>query len=277
MNPGTIMARLTAGKPNDPILRLASDVAAQLGARKLIGIAACQPMQYFGGPGEAIPPELVEQDYEQMAKDLAQAEKEFRSAFSVAGVDVDWRCATSTEPLAGFIAREMRAADLLVTAPSHASLFDSSRYVELAATVMAAGRPVLVAGPEVARLDLGHVLVAWKDSREARRAVEDALPLLKRAGAVTVAEIAPEDELAPAQERLDDVAAWLRQHGITSTTSALPTAGDDASRLAAMAEKTGAAMVVAGAYGHSRLAEWVLGGMTRDFLLKPSRCSFVSH
>ena len=73
-------------------------------------------------------------------------------------------------------------------------------------------------------------LVAWKDTRETRRNISDALPLLKHAAAVTVVEIA-----------------------------------------------SGADVVVAGAYGHSRLREWVLGGVTRDLLLSANRCALVSH
>ncbi len=275
--PATIMVRLTAGKPNDNVLKLAADVARQLEARKVIGIAACQPMQYLVGPDSYIPQDLIDRDREQIDKDLAAAEEQFRAALTAGILELDWRCAVSLEPLSGFVVREMRAADLLVTGRDHASLFDTTRHVELAATVMAAGRPVLVAGPQEQRLDLRHVMVAWKDSREARRAVEDALPLLARAASVTVAEIAREEEVTAAQQRLQDVAVWLKQHGIASSVRVVPERGEDASRLADLAEEIGAGLVVAGAYGHSRLAEWVLGGVTRDFLLTPTRCSLLSH
>ena len=84
-------------------------------------------------------------------------------------------------------------------------------------------------------------------------------------------------ELFDARGRLQDVVAWLKGHGIAAKAVAAPTAGNDATHLDAIAREHGAGLLVAGAYGHNRLREWVLGGVTRDLLLRPGRCSLVSH
>ena len=126
-------------------------------------------------------------------------------------------------------------------------------------------------------LRLEQVVVAWKDTREARRAAFDALPLLKKAAHVTVVEIAAEAELAMARVRVEDVVGWLKRHGVVAEALTLPSLYEDAGRLNAIAEQRGADVIVAGAYGHSRLREFVLGGVTRDLLLRADRCSLVSH
>jgi nucleotide-binding universal stress UspA family protein len=147
----------------------------------------------------------------------------------------------------------------------------------MAELVMSAGRPMLIVGEGVDILDLRSVLVGWKDTREARRAVVDALPLLKHADHVTIVEIADDEELTEAKARTDDVANWLARHGVPATARADISVGTNATQLSRIARDVSANLLVAGAYGHTRLREWVLGGVTRDLLFRPSHCSFVAH
>ena len=74
-----------------------------------------------------------------------------------------------------------------------------------------------------------------------------------------------------------DVAEWLGRHGIEADALVLPARGADASRLGAYAREEGVDLLVAGAYGHNRLREWVFGGVTSDLLLKPDCCVLLSH
>jgi nucleotide-binding universal stress UspA family protein len=90
-------------------------------------------------------------------------------------------------------------------------------------------------------------------------------------------EIATEDDRAEARVRLDDVVGWLRRHGIAADAIVARSTGNDTETLTAVAKEQGADVIVAGAYGHSRLREWVLGGVTRDLLLRANSCSLVSH
>jgi nucleotide-binding universal stress UspA family protein len=107
--------------------------------------------------------------------------------------------------------------------------------------------------------------------------VADALPLLKLAGRVTVIEIAPEADRVAARERLDDVAGWLERHGVTAQTFVTPSTGSDSQTLQDIATEERSDLLVAGAYGHSRLREWLLGGVTRDLLQHAPHCTLVSH
>jgi nucleotide-binding universal stress UspA family protein len=116
---------------------------------------------------------------------------------------------------------------------------------------------LLIVPEEIDRLKVGRMVVAWKDKREARRAVADALPLLNLAGKVGVVEIACKLDMAAATTH---VAAWLGRHGIAAEPVAAPAAEDDADRLAAIAHDYQADLIVAGAYGHSQLREALLGG-----------------
>jgi nucleotide-binding universal stress UspA family protein len=124
---------------------------------------------------------------------------------------------------------------------------------------------------------LKRTLVYWKDSREARRAVADALPFLKASQAVDVVELASEREIEPAQARLADVGDWLHRHGVEANCFATPLTGAESAHLAAIAQDLDADLVVAGAFGHSRLREWAFGGVTQDLLTRSERCTLVSH
>jgi len=278
--PATLMVRLAAGEPNDSLLKLTADLAARLKAAKVIGISARQLIQFYGTPEMYVPPEVVTWDREQIDRELKAVEKDFRTALEGKVPALEWRSTVlSHGSIADYVAGQMRAADLLITAPQEGSaLLDGSRYVNVADLVLRAGRPVLVVASGEAKLDLRTVVVGWKDTREARRAVQDALPLLRLAERVIVVEIAAED-LDDARTRTQDVAGWLASHGVAASARTVVAATSDGEQLRNIASdlELDAGLAVGGAYGHTRLREWVLGGVTRDFLLHPSRCSLVSH
>lgn len=279
--PATLMVRLAAGVPNDPLLALAADLASRLKAGRVIGISARQPIQIYGSPEMYVPPELVNWDREQIDKELKAAELNFRSALEGRGMALEWRSTVVTYgTIADYVAEQTRAADLLVTAAQEdGSLLDRSRYVNLGDLVLRAGKPVLVAASSEDKLDLRSVVVGWKDTREARRAVQDALPLLVLAGRVIVVEIAAAEGLAEARTRTRDVASWLAGHGVVASARAVAAESGESGHLRNIASdlELDAGLVVGGAYGHTRLREWALGGVTKDLLLRPVRCSFVSH
>jgi nucleotide-binding universal stress UspA family protein len=143
--------------------------------------------------------------------------------------------------------------------------------------VMQVGRPVFIVPRSIKETKLERVVVAWKDTRETRRAAYDALPILKMAAHVSVVEIATGDGLADARLHVQDVVAWFKRHGIAAEAVTSNSTGDDAEQLRFVAEERNADVIVAGAYGHGRLREWVLGGVTKDLLLRAERCSLVSH
>jgi nucleotide-binding universal stress UspA family protein len=140
------------------------------------------------------------------------------------------------------------------------------------------GRPVLVIPRYGTFPALGdQVLVAWNASREAVRAVNDALPLLRRAQKVTVLSVDPGDH---PDQRLPgaDVTLHLARHGVNAV--AAQTRGADISVgdvLLSYAADIGADLIVCGAYGHSRLREMVLGGATRHLLKHMTVPLLMSH
>jgi nucleotide-binding universal stress UspA family protein len=277
--PASLMVRLAAGVPNDALLLFTADLAARLKVIQVIGISACQPVQIYGSPDMYVPPQYITWDREQIDKELKAAEDAFRAAFEGKVTSLEWRSTVITYGLiADYVAEQMRAADLLITAAEEGgSLFDRTRHVNVADVVLRAGRPVLVVGSAVDKLDLRSVIVGWKDAREARRAVQDALPVLRLADRVTVVEVAAAKDLADARARTEDVADWLARHGVAASVHAVAAANEEATELWNVAKELDAGLLVGGAYGHTRLREWVLGGVTRDLLLRPARCSLVSH
>jgi nucleotide-binding universal stress UspA family protein len=175
------------------------------------------------------------------------------------------------------VAREARSADLIVIGPVPKA---QDAYVSLdpGEAILRLGRPALFVPGNVSALRAEHVVIAWKDVREARRAVQDALPLLHEAARVTVAEICEVGDEERAEARLDDVAAYLARHRIKGGPRVImQREGSGADQLIRLAQEEGADLLVTGAYGHSRLGEWVFGGVTRDLLAHSPICCLMSH
>jgi nucleotide-binding universal stress UspA family protein len=275
----TLMVRLVAGTPNDALLAFTADLATRMKIGRVIGISAWQPVMFYGSPDAYVPPQLIDWDRTQIDKELEEAEGAFRSALANKVPIVEWRSSVlDYGSIVDFVVREMRTADLLLaSAAEGGAVFDRTRNVDVADMVLRIGKPVLVVGSGVERLDLRSAVIAWKDSKESRRAAQDALPLLARADRVTVVEVASDEGLAAAEARTADVARWLTGHGLSASSRVDRSESNDAVQLAAIARRLGAGLLVGGAYGHARLREWVLGGVTRDLLLRPVGSSLVSH
>lgn len=272
----TLMAHLELGRSNANLLAIAGELAQRFDAG-VIGIGICQPMQIIYSEGY-VPADLIVEDREQREKEVATAEAEFRKTLQGRVGRLEWRSAVTPDPLADYLAREARSADLIITGVDHnVSVFDHSRHVAIGDVVMHVGRPILVVPAAASEVNFDSVMVGWKDTRETRRAIADALPFLQKAARTAVVEIVAEPELEAARERLGDVVRWLGLHGVTAEPIARKSTGEDAHQLHAVALERKAGVIVAGAYGHSRVREWVLGGVTRDLLLRAGRCALVSH
>lgn len=206
---------------------------------------------------------------------LADAEKQFRYAAKQRAREIEWRSAMARPE--DYVACEARASDLVITGANHAGeLMDQFASLDPGDLVMQAGWPVIVVPSEVERLRLKCAMVAWKDTREARRAVSDALPLLQKVQEVVVVEVIQDQTFRPAAHRqLDDVIAWLGRHGISAVGRAF-----DFSEKEKPLEKLwqyGADFLVAGAYGRAPFREWVFGGFTQGVLRSSRQCSFLAH
>jgi nucleotide-binding universal stress UspA family protein len=206
-----------------------------------------------------------------------QAEARFHERARRHGVRAEWR--VDEGDVVGAVKLHARYADLTIVgqgldlkdAPGELAVLPQ----ELALGV---GRPVLVVPRYGAFERVGErVLIAWNGSREATRAVHDAIPILKEATRVTVLSIDPDGEPQPRTPSAD-IALHLARHGIAgeaaSTSSVDIEVGDV---LLSRAADLGADLIVMGAYGHSRVREMVLGGATRHLLQHMTVPVLMSH
>lgn len=149
--------------------------------------------------------------------------------------------------------------------------------VEVAELVLSGGRPVMVVPYALRQPRLGeHILIGWNDSREAARAVADAMPILEAADRVFVLAVDPGGALGDTPGA--DIAAHLARHDIAVEASSMESRElSPADILLNRASDLSADMIVMGAYGRSRLRELVLGGVTRDILHRMTVPVLMSH
>ena len=274
MSYATLLVQLEIGQSNAGMLGIAADLARRFGA-SVVGIVACQPMRIEGDG--YVSGEIIQQDRNDIDREVDAAEGEFREALTGHVETLGWRSTVTAKPLSDYVAHEARCADLILVSAGAGVQVDPTRRLDLGALVMQAARPVLVVPADAVAAPLRRVVVGWNDTREIRRAVGDAMPMLQQASEVTLVSIVAAELVADARARLSDVVAWLARHGVRADAVTATSDGADAAGLEAFAQERRADAIVAGAYGHSRLREWALGGVTRDLLLKPGRCSFLSH
>ena len=270
----TLLVHVESDSAAAPRLAAAAAIARDFDAT-LIGLGAETVVWVGAGdPSGMMSSDLMTLMADQAQDDLTAAGVLFEQ--HAASARHSWL--TLAEPPAQAMARVARAADLLIAGGGPLDGSGSHRAADTVDLVLLSGRPVLVAPPEGGRLRAKQIVVAWRDSREARRAVADALPFLQRAEEVVVMEVCDPDEFRSAQFRTSDVAQHLKQHGVAARGLArIAVRERAATELNIEAQAIGADLIVSGAYGHNRLQEWVLGGVTRDFLLQPERFLLLSH
>ena len=226
----------------------------------LIGMLVTPPPFIPGAYGEAavyIGPDLIEAQRKANREIAERVQAIFRSVCDE-GAKAVWQEVEGDR--GDLLAEAARTTDLLIA--RHAKVGATEAPDVLDQLVTATGVPVL-ALPSVFSGDLGQtVLVAWNSSREATRAVHDALPLLREAKRVILDAVGDE-----AATTLEAAAAMLRRHGLAVQAAKLDELDGNAGEvLLAQAATHAADLLVMGAYGHARLRELVFGGATRHVL-----------
>ncbi|GJE39354.1 universal stress protein [Methylobacterium persicinum] len=252
-------------------VRVAGDLADFFRAR-LIGVAADQPDYTVPpvGPTPAGVYALADSD-EVVLNDLRLAHAAFDEAAG-ARSRVAWR-SNLDFPLP-FLVRQAAGADLVVLGRGTGGgpgLFS----IDTADAIMRLGRPVLVVPPGIDHLAPQRIAIGWKNTREARRAVRDALPFLKRALHVDV--IAIDDGQGAMETR--EVIGFLHAQQVAAriVEASASGGGSVADALMEAARERAVNLIVAGAYGHGRLREWAFGGVTRSLLTSAPVCCLMSH
>jgi len=216
--------------------------------------------------------------YEVMRNTVEASLERARDAFDAATAELSqptvWECGVEIPGPA--VARASRAADLIVAGAAPEWKDNAYRDASIGELVITSGRPVLLAASHRPQLAGERVLLAWKDTREARRSMSDAMPFLEQAKEVVVLEACAKEDAADAETRTADVAAALIRHGVRATAKVVAGSGDGQGILD-QADACGADLIVAGGYGHSRMGEWVFGGVTRDLLNQRSHYVLLSH
>ena len=273
MSYATVMVYVDADGAPEQRVRLAAGLADKFNAT-LIGLSALSIRPAMVADA-ALVEDVTQADIKEMRAKLAERGSWFRG---IAGADhrkLEWRAVLDFPNQA--LADQARSADLVVIGQTSGP-GDAYSALDPGGAVLKIGRPTLVVPDGIGALRGEHVVIGWKDSREARRAVRDALPFLHEATRVTVVEICESGEEGAAQEHIDDVARYLTRHRISGGLRViLHQEGSPAAQLIRLAQDEGADLLVAGAYGHSRLGEWMFGGMTRDLLATSPFCCLMSH
>lgn len=274
-----ILFPLTGGEADDDALAhaiaLASDTGSHLTVLQVIDL----PVPYIGPMG-ASPDYLLAELYGELRRSAADEATRLRARLG--REDISWELRSSETMLGdapGALSFQGRHADLaIVAAPQPGQ--GGKALVFFHALLFESGRPVLVMPATLAEaFPPRHAVVAWRPTREATRALHDALPLLARCRTVDVVCVDPQarpdrDGEAPGA----GIAAHLARHGLRVNVVELSSDGAKvADVLLRHCRESCAGLLVAGGYGHARAREWALGGTTRRLLETASVPVLFSH
>ena len=233
-------------------------------------------------PGYAmleIPPDIVAQMMEESEKAALAAIERFDAAAKRSMLSAEHRllkaAGTGAPMILALLARRF---DLSVLMQSEPDGVDNDDVIET--SLFESGRPLIVV-PYIQKegLKLDHVVCCWDGSRAAARAINDALPLLAKATAVDLLIVQNEKtNTAPNEIRGAEMAKHLARHDAKVEIVTVPAADIDVADaiLSYVADISGT-LIVMGGYGHARLRELILGGVTRDMLKSMTVPVFMSH
>jgi nucleotide-binding universal stress UspA family protein len=271
-----MVVNLVGRGPQDFAADYALSVAAMFGAH-LVGTAFVYDAVIPDGALGAIPVDLIELQQEENSKIANTAVERFNARAKAAGVSAETRTLDATlGGAAALFARIARRFDLSVVGQAQRE-HGASEDLLIEAALFESGRPVVLV-PYIQKqgLKLDRVVVCWDGERTAARAIADAMPFLERAKAVDVVVVAEQRK----QEEIAGVEmiAHLVRHGVAAT--AKRTSKGDISIenvILSYTADSGADFLVMGGYGHSRLREFILGGVTRGILASMTLPVLMSH
>lgn len=269
----TILSYADASPGTGHRLAAAIETARQMDAHLTVLAFGFQPdippfVDGMGAGTLAMPPDASRAESEEHAR-MA------RELIARAGIRGE---AIPTVCLFGTFAREFGEAaqfsDLVVLGRPYGEGAGSTADTALEGALFDGDAAVLVYPDNVEHLDAKSVLIAWNGSREALRAVRRAMPLLASAERVEIAIFgSTPSEPMPGQR----LATMLSRQGIQAEVTAQPREDDVTSTLRRRVVETGANLVVLGAYSHSRFREYVIGGVTRDYLADFATPVLMAH
>lgn len=276
----TILVHLDRGARSAQRLELAFGLAGRFDAH-LVGLFALSAFYVPSSARADAGAQIIEMQHRFRAEAARDAEAVFRAATTRnTGVKAEWR--TSGQDALEVVRLSARYSDLVIIGQRERGAEEDAglapEYVE--EVVLSAGRPVLLI-PYAGRFaGIGkRVLVAWNGAREAARAVSDALPLLAGADLVKVIVFDPKERPSRHGEIPGaDFGLFIARHGVNVTVTQQGCKGEVVGeQILSRAADMDADLIVMGAYGHSRLRELVLGGVTRTILDSMTVPVLMSH
>ncbi|MDP3314896.1 MAG: universal stress protein [Devosia sp.] len=248
--------------------QIAADLANRLEAEVSgVFLSPAAPSVYLGAAMEGAPPASVLKDLTDAHSRTVQANARAAKAAlerTAPGEVIAWREVDGASPNA--LIEAARAADLLIM-PGPPENSREGVFAPADTVALSAGGPVIAVPDTSTATSVGRrILVGWNGSRESTRALRDALPLLTRADQVSVVIV---DHPAAARDGEPVLEAFLRRHGCRSVNvQRLPEGGRPPSEviLQHAAHVAQADLIVMGLYGHSRIREFILGGVSREML-----------
>lgn len=262
-----------AGRPSDSeVLGTALSIAGDFGAQIVALFARPDPTEALPYLGDGVSGQVIE-DLLQAAREgaddaSARVLKMLEAAAAKAGFPIVGKGAEPPLPSVRFldvtgrrdevVASHSRLSDLIVFGESATGIAGGTA---LEAAMMSAGRPVLIAPKKSWAPVGGSVAIAWDESAEAARAVTAAIPFLEKARKVTILCIG-DKELNP--DPGSTLADYLALHGVVADVHLVDARGRAAGEvLLETAKKAGTDLLVMGGYSHSRLLEFIIGGVTQ--------------
>jgi nucleotide-binding universal stress UspA family protein len=271
----TIVTIIQTPSDNEQLLQAVIPLATRLGSH-VVGVhAEALPMPMTTGMGFP-DADLIATASEVNRKRAAELESRFSAQLADASLSSEWQAVESFSGDSAVAARvAARTADLVMA--SEADPKQTANGADLDALLYDTGRPVLIvpiAGMK-AEGPFRKVTLAWNGTREAARAAFDALPFIIEAEITTVVTVDADEELLNSATKL---AAALARHDANVSVSELRSNGRPvADVIANQVELSAAELLVMGAYGHSRIREFLFGGVTRSVLQAMPVATFMSH
>ena len=272
-----VVVNLTGGHPQDFAADFAISLAAGFSAH-IAGVAFIYEPIIPGDMLGGIPTDLIEVQREENRKTAEAAVDRFEAAAKAAAVSAETRVVdASLAGAADLFGRIARRFDMAVVGQARREQ-GASEELLIEGALFGSGRPVVVVPyTQQEGLRLDRILICWDGSRPAARAIADAIPLLSRAKTVDIVVVIGErDKSGEITGR--NMRRHLARHGIETEIKHITASGGVAQNaILAYAAETGATFIVMGGYGHSRLREFILGGVTRSILKSMPVPVLMSH
>ena len=293
MSIASLLAVVDGGATTSAVLTAALQIGRRCNAYVEALHVELDPESSIPLVGEGMSGAMVEQISADLRRSSEDHAKAARAAYENACRDIDaqpldangkaeagkfvfaWRRVTGREDAE--TAQRALLFDLVVTGRPDAQS-EGAYAPALEAALFEAGRPVLVVPPGYDGAIGSKIMVGWSGRRECARAVTSALPLLTGARDIEVVHLNGEETSVAGNARDPHSAvAWLNLHGVDARAREVPLKDGAGDALLATAADSGADLLVMGAYGHSRLREFVLGGATREVLTHTALPVLMAH